>query len=465
MIFVNESLTGSKEVVTRQDWIRLREKYVARGVSTYAPNVVLVRAHDAEVWDVDGKRYIDFAGGIGVLNAGHTPQTVVDAISAQSRNLIHTCFSVALYPAYIEVCRRLTEIVPGSGRKKAVLFNSGAEAIENAIKIARAATGRTAIVAFDNAFHGRTMMAMTLTGKDSPYKHGFGPFAPDVFHAQYPYPYRCECETHQQCCRVESGADLEEALFRIGPEKVAAIVVEPVQGEGGFIVAPPEWLRTVRRLCDQHGILLVADEIQTGFGRTGRMFAMEHAGIEADLTVIAKSLASGLPLSAVVGRAEVMDGPGVGGIGGTYGGNPVACEAALAVLDLFENDGLVERSRHVGEIVSARFHDMSRRYGFVGQVRGLGAMQAIELVMDRQSKEPAAELTTQVIHACHDRGLLIIKAGLYDNVIRFLAPLVIPDELLREGLDILDGVFSEMVTEREAVAQAPDTSRVSGSAH
>ena len=429
-----------------------RNRFVPRGVSTYAPSVVVDHAHGAEIWDVDGKRYIDFAGGIGVLNAGHTPPEVVAAIQRQSEKLIHTCFSVAFYEPYIELCERLIGIVPGDFEKKAVLFNSGAEAVENAVKIARAATGRTAVVAFDNAFHGRTMMAMTLTGKDRPYKEGFGPFAPDVYHARFPYAYRCTCDSHAYLveqpdteCEVESGEDLALVLDHIGSRNVAAVIVEPVQGEGGFVVAPPGWLRMLRDVCDREGIVLIADEIQTGFGRTGRMLAMEHAGVEPDITLLAKSIASGLPLSAVIGRADVMDAPGPGGIGATYGGNPVACAAALAVLDLFERDGLVERAQKLGNTVSERFELMATRNNTIGEVRGLGAMQAMELVTDRTTKEPAKAFTAEVLHRSHDEGLLLIKAGLYDNVIRFLAPLTIAPATLNEGLDILEHVLGAAV--------------------
>jgi 4-aminobutyrate aminotransferase/(S)-3-amino-2-methylpropionate transaminase len=428
---------ASNELVER------RRRIVARGVASYAPEVVVDHAHGAEIWDVEGKRYIDFAGGIGVLNAGHTPAPVVDAIRRQSEKLLHNCFSVAPYEPYVDLCERLTAIPPGDFDKKAVLFNSGAEAVENAIKMVRVATGRTAVIAFDNAFHGRTMMAMTLTGKDRPYKEGFGPFAPDVHHAKFPYAYRCECDSHDDECEVESGADLERVLERIGARNVAAIIVEPVQGEGGFVVAPPAWLRRVEQLCRREGIVLIADEIQTGFGRTGRMLAIEHSGIEPDLVLLAKSLAAGLPLSAVVGRAEVLDSPGPGGIGGTYGGNPVACAAALAVLDLFETEGLVQKAQRTGETVAPRFRAIAGRSRLVGEVRGLGAMQALELVTDRNTKEPARETTADILHRCHEAGLLVIKAGLYDNVIRFLAPLVISDELLREGLDILEGVMAD----------------------
>ena len=426
-----------------REWIERRNRAVPRGLATYANSVVVDRAHGAEVWDVEGRRYIDFAGGIGTLNAGHTPDAVVNAIQAQAEKLIHMCFSVAFYPGYIDLAERLCDLMPGHFEKKALLLNSGAEAIENAVKFARAATGRTGVISFENGFHGRTMMALSLTGKERPYKAGFGPFAPDVYHARFPYRYRCECTAEPNACVVENGGDLERIFAtEVAPESVAAIVVEPVQGEGGFVVAPSGWLRLLREVCDRHGILLIADEVQTGFGRTGKMLAVEHSGIEPDLVVVAKSLAGGLPLSAVIGRADIMDAPEPGGVGGTYAGNPMACAAALAVLDLFKHEGLVERGRRVGEIVSARFNSMKDRYDLIGDVRGLGAMQAIELVLDRVDKIPAPEHTSAIMHACHDHGLIVIKAGLYDNVIRILAPLTIGDDLLNEGLDILEESFS-----------------------
>lgn len=426
---------------TEEIWAE-RERWVPRGISTYT-HIVLDHAHGAEAWDVEGTRYIDFAGGIGTLNAGHTPAEVVEAIRDQAEKLIHTCFSVAIYEAYVDLARRLSQLVPGSSPHKAMFVNSGAEAVENAVKIARAATGRRGIISFQNAFHGRTLMGMTLTGKDRPYKLGFGPFAPDVYHATFPYAYRC---ARQNCvhnggaadCSIENGDELEQILAAHGPSEIAAIILEPVQGEGGFVVAPPKFLKKVREICDREGIVMIADEIQTGFGRTGQMFAVEHAGVEPDILVLAKSLSAGMPLGAVVGKAELMDAPGVGGIGGTFGGNPVACRAALAVLDLFERDTLVDRAQHIGKRVFDRFRAMQERYPLIGEVRGLGAMVAMELVKDRASKEPAAEETAEIIHKCHDAGLIIIKAGLYDNVIRILVPLVVTDDQLQEGLDILE---------------------------
>ncbi|HZS94712.1 MAG TPA: 4-aminobutyrate--2-oxoglutarate transaminase [Chloroflexota bacterium] len=440
--------TGGKTATRSEAIWAERERWVARGVSTYSA-IVADRGHGALIWDVDGRRYIDFAGGIGTINAGHTPQSVVAAIRDQAEKLIHTCFSVAIYEPYVELARRLCEVVPGSFEKKAMLVNSGAEAVENAVKIARAATGREAVIAFRNGFHGRTLMGMSLTGRDLPYKEGFGPFAPSVYHAEFPYAYRC---LDEQCahnggsgdCSIESGAAFERTLESIGADKVAAVIVEPVQGEGGFIVAPPRFLRRLREICDQEGILLIADEIQTGFARTGTLFAVEQSGVEPDLILLAKSLGAGLPIAAVVGRAEAMDAPRVGGIGGTFGGNPVACQASLAVLDLIEREDLPRRARHIGEIMQKRFEQMQQRCQIVGDVRGLGAMMAIELVRDRGSKEPATAETAEIMHACHDNGLLIIKAGVYDNVLRVLVPLVVTDEELNEGLDILDRAIADV---------------------
>lgn len=440
------------EVASRTEKVwEERERWVPRGIATYT-HLVAERAHGAELWDIEGRRYIDFAGGIGTVNAGHTPQEVVEAIRDQAGRLIHTCFSVAIYEAYVDLARRLAQLLPGDRPKKTMLVNSGAEAVENAVKIARAATGRTEIIAFQNGFHGRTLMGLSLTGKDRPYKEGFGPFAPGVHHSPFPYSYRCPVSScvhngGSTPCPIESGEALERTLESVGAGNVAAILVEPVQGEGGFVVASPRFLQRVREICDREGILLIADEIQTGFGRTGQMFAVQHAGVEPDIMTLAKSLGAGMPISAVVGRAEVMDAAPVGGIGGTYGGNPVSCRAALAVLDLFERDDLVGRARDIGRVVSQRFAEMQDRYALIGEVRGLGAMVAMELVRDRSTKEPATDETASVMHRCHDAGLIVIKAGLYDNVIRILVPLVVTDEQLREGLDILDRALAEVQRE------------------
>jgi 4-aminobutyrate aminotransferase/(S)-3-amino-2-methylpropionate transaminase len=360
----------------------------------------------------------------------------------------------------VRLARRLAEITPGTHAKKTLLVNSGAEAVENAVKIARAATGRPAIIAFDNSFHGRTNMALTLTGKVSPYRAGFAPFALDIHHIPYPYCYRCEHRAaHDEdaggagCCH-EWRTALERAfLTRVSANQVAAVIVEPVQGEGGFVVPPPDFLPELREVCSRHGILLIADEVQTGFGRTGRMFACEHAGVEPDLMLIAKSLAAGLPLAAVVGRAELMDAPAPGGLGGTYGGNPVACAAALAVIDAFEREDLVARAQRLGEMALARMREWQSRFALIGDVRGLGAMVAIELVRDRTTREPAVAETAAVLVRARERGLLLIKAGLFDNVIRLLMPLVTSDEQMVRGLDILGDVLAD-VSEHPPAASA-----------
>lgn len=429
---------------TASDALRAeRERYVPRGVFTYHP-VYPASGSGARLVDVDGASYLDFAGGIGTMNVGHSHPQVVAAITKQVEQYTHTCAHVLTPPPYIQLARRLAEITPGDFTKKTLLVNSGAEAIENAVKIARAATGRTAIVAFENSFHGRTNLALALTGKVRPYRANFGPFAPDIHPIPYPYCYRCptsERSADQGCCRNWENA--LERLFatRVAPEQVAAILVEPVQGEGGFVVPPAEFLPSLRETCTRHGIVLIVDEVQTGFGRTGRMFATEHVSVTPDLIVLAKSLAAGLPLAAVVGRADLMDAPLPGGLGGTYGGNPVACAAALAVLDIFEREGLVERAQHLGQVAITRMRAWQERFPLIGDVRGQGAMVAVELVRDRTTKAPASAEAAAILAEARARGLLIIKAGLYDNVIRLLMPLVTTDEEMAEGLDILEAAI------------------------
>jgi 4-aminobutyrate aminotransferase / (S)-3-amino-2-methylpropionate transaminase / 5-aminovalerate transaminase len=418
---------------------RERERYLPRGVYTYHP-VYPASGSGARLMDVDGNSYLDFAGGIGTMNVGHSHPAVVAAIQAQAERYTHTCAHVVTPPPYVQLARRLAEITPGSQAKKTLLVNSGAEAVENAVKIARAATGRPAIIAFENSFHGRTNLTLTLTGKVRPYRVGFGPLALDVHTMPYPYCYRCpHRDTASGGCCADWEVALERAfLTRVAPEQVAAVIVEPVQGEGGFVVPPDDFLPRLRAICRRHGILLIADEIQTGFGRTGRMFACEHSGLEPDLILLAKSLAGGLPLAAVVGRAEIMDAPGPGGLGGTYGGNPVACAAALAVIGVFEREGLVERAHALGDAAQRRMREWERRFPLIGEVRGLGAMVAMELVRDRATKEPAASEAAAILQEARARGLLLIKAGLYDNVIRLLMPLVTTDDEMAAGLDILE---------------------------
>jgi len=427
----------SRVLSRTEELLNRRRAAVPRGVFNVAP----IFADSAEgVWlhDVDGKTYLDFAGGLGVLNVGHRHPHVLAALRAQLDRYLHTCFHVAMYEPYVALAERLNEITPGDFPKKTMLVNSGAEAVENAVKIARAATGRKAVITFEHAFHGRTLLGLSLTSKVDPYKVGFGPFAPEIYRIPYPYLYRCP-QKHSGTCTAHVIATIEEAFrVRVDAGDVAAVIIEPVTGEGGFIVPPPDFLPALADLCRRHGILLVADEVQTGFGRTGRFFAVEHAGVEPDLLVAGKSLASGLPLASVTGRADLMEAPQAGGLGGTYGGNPLACVAALAVIDVMQSEGFLERAQAIGVHVLARFQTMQRRFPIIGDVRGLGAMVGMELVEDRESKTPARAATAQVLAACLERGLLILKSGVYDNVIRILVPLVISDEDLERGLNVLE---------------------------
>jgi len=446
---VQERVGRSREpgVAGGADWpgpknteqLAARNRHVARGVASTTP-LFVARAHGIHVEDVDGRSYLDFAAGIGTLAVGHSHPRVVAAIVEQAQRFTHTCFSVAMYEPYVELARRLGELVPGDAPKRALFLNSGAEAVENAIKIARAATRRPAVIAFQNSFHGRTLLTMSLTGKVHPYREGFGPFAPEVYLAAYPYPYRFPGTP--EACLSDALARLERLLrTQVAPDTVAAVLVEPVQGEGGFVVPPPGFLPGLRELCNRHGILLIADEIQTGYGRTGTMFAVEHEGVVPDLLLVAKSLAAGMPLSGVVGRADLMDAPGPGSLGGTYSGNPVSCAAALAVLDAFEQEALLQRAVAIGKLARARLDAMQARIDAIGEVRGLGPMLALELVRDRNSKEPAPALTDAVIRACHEGGLIILKCGLYENVIRLHIPFVATDEEVLEGLSILEAAL------------------------
>src|SRR5712691_4168564 len=434
----------SRELLAR------RQQFVARGVSS-TMNVFAAKADGAIVEDVDGNRYIDFAGGIGTMNIGHARPEVTQAIAEQAAKFTHTCFSVMMYEPYVALAERIVNIAPGNFAKKALFFNSGAEAVENAVKIARYATGRPAIITFDNAFHGRTLMTMTMTSKVKPYKHCFGPYAPEVYHAPFPYPYRMNMSP--QAASDYCIQELERMFVGdVAPDQVAAVVVEPVQGEGGFMVAPSGFLRELKALCEKHGVLFVADEIQTGFCRTGQMFAVQHDGVVPDLVIIAKSMGAGMPISGVVGRAEIMDAPPPGTLGGTYSGNPVACAAALAVLDLYEQEDYAARSREIGHIIMQRFIQLQQKYSLVGDVRGLGGMAAIELVADRATKEPDAHAASEVLAAAHQRGLVLIKAGMYDNVLRILVPLVVTDEQLQQGLDIFEEALSVVAEPRTATS-------------
>jgi 4-aminobutyrate aminotransferase/(S)-3-amino-2-methylpropionate transaminase len=410
----------SREILER------KERVVAEPLSIFLP-VVIDEGHGATVTDVDGNTFIDFMGGVGCLNVGHSHPQVVAAAQEQLGRFSHTDFTIVPYEVYVTLAERLCELAPVKPAK-AAFFNAGAEAVENAVKFARAYTKRPAVIGFEGGFHGRTLLAVSLTSKTHPYKAGLGPFAPEVYRVPFPNSYRGPSAE-------EALAALERALVtQVAAETVAAIVIEPVQGEGGFIVAPPEFLQGVRALCNEHGIVLVADEVQTGFGRTGRMWGIEHSGVEPDLVTLAKSIAAGLPLSAVVGKAEIMDAPGDSAIGGTYVGNPVAQAAALAVLDVFEEEDLTARAVAIGETIRSRMLAWQERWDPIGDVRGLGAMMAIELVEDRETKAPAAELASRVVEAATERGLLLLKCGIYSNCIRVLTPLVITDSELDEAL-------------------------------
>ena len=422
---------------TNADLARRRAAAVPRGVGN-SLQVYAEKASNAEIWDVEGRRLIDFASGIAVLNTGHLHPRVQAAIGAQLARLSHDCFQVTPYENYVALAERLNTLVPGSGPKKTIFLTTGAEAVENAVKIARHHTQRSAVIAFGGGFHGRTLGCMSLTGKVQPYKAGFGPLLPDVYHAPFPVEYH-------GIGTAQSLAALEQ-LFKadVDPGRVAAIIVEPVQGEGGFYVAPPDFLRALRTLCDQHGIVFIVDEIQTGFARTGRLFAIEHSGVEPDLVTIAKSLAGGVPLAAVTGKATIMDSPPPGGLGGTYAGSPLGCAAGLAVLEVIESEQLCARAERIGTAVRARLHDLQSRWPCIGDVRGVGAMVAMELVKDRRPDAPDADLTKALVQAAGRRGLVLLSCGIYSNVIRFLMPLTIPDALLAEGLAILEAALEDV---------------------
>jgi len=407
-----------------------RKGAVSAGVGIATP-IFASEAKGVLLTDVDGNTFIDFGGGIGVMNVGHADPRVVAAVKVQVERFTHTCFYVTEYEPYVELAERLNALVPGDFEKRSAFFNSGAEAVENAVKIARSYTKRPAILTFENAFHGRTLLAMTLTSKANPYKKSFGPFAPEIYRVPAPYPYRGPSEE-------EWFAAFERALVNIDVGSVAAAIVEPVSGEGGFIPFPDSCLQRLREFCDEHGILLIADEIQTGFGRTGKMFCVEHSGVAPDLLTTAKSIAGGLPISGVTGKAEIMDSVHVGGLGTTYGGNPISCAAALAVLKTFEEEGLLARANVLGERVMSAMREIQDKHpDFVGDVRGRGPMVAIELVKDAASKAPDKERTGKIVETALQEGLLLLTAGQYSNVIRTLMPLVIADEELDEGLSIL----------------------------
>ena len=427
-----------------QELLEKKQKYVAKGISNGTP-LFIDKAEGALMTDVDGNTFIDFYGGIGVINAGHCPQPVVKAIQDQAEKLLHSCFMVTMYDSFVDLDQKITEITPGDFEKKTALVNSGAEAVENAVKIARAYTKRTGIIAFEMAFHGRTNMAMALTSKVKPYKHGFGPFVPDVYKMPSAYCYRCYYRSSYPGCGMQCLQQFDRFFAaEVAPESIAAMIIEPVQGEGGFIVPPKEFLPGLKKIADQHGILLIVDEVQTGFGRTGKMFASEQFGVVPDIMTMAKSIAAGLPLSAVVGKAEIMDAPGPGQLGGTFAGNPLSCAAALATIDYIEQEQLPHKAEKIGSVVMDRLKDMQEKYSLIGDVRGLGAMIGIELVKDRQTQEPAKEETGRIVQECLEQGLIIISAGVYGNVVRMLMPLVITDEQLEQALNILDNAFAKV---------------------
>jgi 4-aminobutyrate aminotransferase / (S)-3-amino-2-methylpropionate transaminase / 5-aminovalerate transaminase len=420
------------------DLQKRRESAIPPGHSS-GNTFYVASAKGAVITDVEGRNYIDFAGGIAVMNVGHSHPKVIAAIKDQADKFTHTCFMVAPYAAPVQLAEKLCRLVPGSFSKSALFVNSGAEAVENAVKIARYASKKAGIIAFENAYHGRTLLTMTLTSKVKPYKFGFGPFAPEVYRMPFAYCYRCPFGLNYPSCQVACADHLKTFFINhIAPEMVAAVIAEPVQGEGGFIAPPPEYFKKLVSICKENNILFISDEIQTGMGRTGKMFAMEHYGVEADFTVVAKSLAAGMPLSGVVGRKDLMDSVHPFGIGGTYGANPVSCSAALAVLEIFEEENLLERAEVLGRKVKSRLDTFKEKYEIIGDVRGLGPMLGMELVKERERKEPAPDQAKELAKFCADRGLLILVCGNLSNVVRLLMPLVITDDQLERGLTILE---------------------------
>ena len=428
---------------TNKQLMEIRTEHVPQGPFNITP-IFVRRAKGALIEDVEGNEYIDFGGGIGVVNVGHCNEKVVAAIKEQADQYLHTCFHVSMYEPYIELAKQLNEITPGDFAKKTFFVNSGAEAVENSVKIARYATKRQGILAFENAFHGRTYMAMTLTSKVKPYKFGFGPFCPEVYRVPFAYCYRCPFGREYPSCELYCAEYLEDFFIgNVAAESVAAVIAEPIQGEGGFVVPPPGYFKKIKAICERHGILFIMDEIQTGMGRTGKLFAAEHYDVVPDIILTAKSLAAGLPLAGITGRAAIMETPHVGGLGGTYGGNPIACRAALAVLDLL-NAELLEKAAALGEKVRTRFLELQEKFEIIGDVRGLGPMIGMELVKDPRSREPAPDMAKELVGRCLERGLIILACGNYGNVIRTLMPLVITDEQLERGLSIMENGLSTL---------------------
>ena len=425
---------------------------VARGLSQLTP-VFVESAEGAVIEDVDGNRFLDLAGGIGCLNAGHRAPAVIEALHQQVDKFLHTCFMVTPYESYVALAERLNALAPGSAPKKTILLNSGAEAVENAVKIARAYTKRPAVICFEDGFHGRTLLTLSLTSKTHPYKAGFEPFASDVYRVPYAYCYRCSYNLRYPDCKLHCAQHLEDTFKRVvAAESVAAIIAEPVLGEGGFVAPPREWLATVHEICKRHGILLIADEVQTGFGRTGAFYACEHYGVEPDLLVSAKSLGGGLPIAAVTGRAEIMDHTGPGSLGGTFGGNPLACVAALAAIDAVDSGDLNRRAGELGDLFRSRTSRWQKGFTQIGDIRGIGAMQAMEIVT--ADRTPDAETTRQIIRYCLEHGVILVTAGTYGNVIRLLMPLVITDDQMTEALAVLEAAFEQVLGNHATVASA-----------
>lgn len=446
-IQLNTSIPGPRS----QALMKRRNAAVVQG-AFHATPIFIDRAEGAVVEDVDGNRLIDFAGGIGCLNTGHRAPAVIDAIRRQLDRFLHTSFNVLPYESYIALCEKLNAIVPGKGPKKTVLVNTGAEAVENAIKIARHYTKRSAIICFEDAFHGRTYMAMAATSKTHPYKAGFEPFPSEVYRVPYAYCYRCSYSMTYPSCEVFCAKHLEDTFKRVvAAETVAAVIVEPILGEGGFVTPPAGFYPALTEICRKHGILIIADEVQTGFARTGAMFACERMGLDPDLVTMAKSLTGGLPMAAVTGRADIMDSPGVGQLGGTFAGNPVACEAALAVLEVIDRENLCARANVLGERFRKRAAKWQSQWELVGDVRGLGAMQALELVHSKATRRPADEETKQVSQYCYEHGLVTITAGSYSNVIRLLMPLVISDSQMDEAMDVLEAALAQVAEKKPAL--------------
>jgi 4-aminobutyrate aminotransferase/(S)-3-amino-2-methylpropionate transaminase len=430
-----------------------RNSAVPRGLSHATP-VYVARAEGATLEDVDGNRFIDFAGGIGCLNIGHGSPGVTKAIQQQTERFLHTCVQVTPYESYIRLAERLNELTPGDFAKKTLFVNSGAEAVENAVKVARAYTKRPGIIAFEDAFHGRTMMTLALTSKTHPYKAGFQPFPGEVYRVPFAYCYRCSYSLTYPSCDLYCARHLTDTFKRVvAQEGVAAVIAEPVLGEGGFVTPPLDYFKVLLEVCRKHNVLFIADEVQSGFGRTGALFASERYGIEPDIIVTAKSLGGGLPLGAITGRAEIMDAPGPGGLGGTFAGNPAACEAALAVLDVFEQKDLYSRAAELGSHFQKRARQWQKRWPIIGEIRGLGAMQALELVESSQTRAPAAEDTKKITQYCYEHGVITISAGSYGNVIRLLMPLVISDEQMDEALDVLEAGIQTVCESKRQVAQ------------